>query len=117
LGKTTAIVGPSGSGKTTLLKLLSKLYDPGTGSIKIGNESLKDLNPNTWRKMCGIVMQDGILFNDTIERNITESKSHLPTNKKLLNKAIEMVNLGILYRCLPTSPKMVIGQKKEYFGI
>ncbi len=113
LGKTTAIVGSSGSGKTTLLKLLSKLYNPGTGSIKIGNENLKDLNPDTWRKMCGIVMQDGILFNDTIERNITESKSHLPTNKKLLNKAIEMVNLTNLIEKLPFGIQTRIGEQGQ----
>ncbi len=113
LGKTTAIVGPSGSGKTTLLKLLLMLYNPGTGNIKIGNKSLKDLNPDTWRKMCGIVMQDGILFNDTIERNITESKSYLPTNKKMLNKAIEMVNLTNLIEKLPFGHQTRIGEQGQ----
>src|SRR5690606_23038508 len=66
-GKTTAIVGASGSGKTTLLKLLSMVYNPTEGIILVGKENLKKVNTNSWRKMCGVVLQDGILFNRSEE--------------------------------------------------
>ena len=64
--KTTAIVGASGSGKTTLLKLLMKFYEPNTGEIKLGNTNIKNISPRFWREHCGVVMQDGYVFNDTI---------------------------------------------------
>lgn len=112
-GRTTAIVGPSGSGKTTFLKLLLRLYDPMKGSIKIGQDDLENINPDSWRKLCGIVMQDGILFNDTFERNITESKSHLPTDKNLLKNAIEMANLTSLIDKLPLGFQTRIGEQGQ----
>ncbi len=69
-GRTTAIVGPSGSGKTTLLKLLLGFYPLDNGEIMIGGVSLHSLAPVSWRRRCGVVMQDGFLFSDTIARNI-----------------------------------------------
>ncbi len=70
LGKVTAIVGASGSGKTTLLKLLLRFYEPTAGFIQIGKRLLSDLSPALFRKSCGVVMQDGVIFSDTILRNI-----------------------------------------------
>ena len=69
-GKTTAIVGMSGSGKTTLLKLLLGFYPPNKGEIRVGGNLLERYSINEWRKRCGIVMQDGFIFSDTIARNI-----------------------------------------------
>jgi ATP-binding cassette subfamily B protein len=69
-GKTTAIVGMSGSGKTTLLKLLLGFYPQSKGEIRIGGNLLERYSINEWRKRCGIVMQDGFIFSDTIARNI-----------------------------------------------
>lgn len=113
LGKTTAIVGPSGSGKTTLFKLLLKLYDPVKGKINIGNQELGDLNTERWRKMCGIVMQEGVIFNDTIERNITESQSHLATDMELLRRSIEISNLSGFIEKLPLGLKTKIGEQGQ----
>lgn len=70
-GKMTAIVGMSGSGKTTLLKLLLKFYNPQKGEITIKGESFKHLSQSRWRNLCGVVMQDGYIFADTIARNIS----------------------------------------------
>ncbi len=72
-GKVTAIVGLSGSGKTSLLKLLLGFYTPDTGSITIGNVSLQDYDLREWRKKCGVVMQDGFIYSDSIARNIVPS--------------------------------------------
>lgn len=69
-GKVTAIVGPSGSGKTTLLKLLLKFHDPLEGRVAVGSAGLASLSARTWRSRCGVVMQDGYLFADTIAGNI-----------------------------------------------
>lgn len=78
--KITAIVGASGSGKTTLVKLLLKIYDDYAGEIKIGANidgspskgSLKFnfISHQYWRSLCGPVLQDGYIFNDSIARNI-----------------------------------------------
>ena len=68
--KVTAIVGGSGSGKSTLLKLLVRLYQPSYGVVKLGNMNMKAINLRKWRDICGVVMQDGKLFSDTILNNI-----------------------------------------------
>jgi ATP-binding cassette subfamily B protein len=68
--KVTAIVGGSGSGKSTLLKLLVRLYKPTFGIIKMGNMNVNSINLSRWRSLCGVVMQDGKIFSDTILNNI-----------------------------------------------
>ena len=77
--KVTAIVGASGSGKTTLVKLLLKIYDDYEGEILIGHPDEDDSNGNLrfsminhryWRSLCGAVLQDGYIFNDTVAGNI-----------------------------------------------
>src|SRR5690606_727888 len=69
-GKITAIVGASGSGKTTLMKLLLKFYEPSKGKIFYSHDDISVLSPKSIRENCGVVMQDGYIFSDTIERNI-----------------------------------------------
>ena len=68
--ETTAIVGTSGSGKTTLLKLLLQYYVVNDGAIFVGEKSLTDLDPDSWRQRCGVVLQDGHIFSGTIRFNI-----------------------------------------------
>ena len=68
--KITAIVGGSGSGKSTLLKLLVRLYKPSYGEIKMDTMNVNSINLRQWRDMCGVVMQDGKMFSDTILNNI-----------------------------------------------
>lgn len=68
--KVTAIVGSSGSGKSTLLKLLLKVYKPTKGSISLGNIPFETLSHKAWREKCGVVMQEGYIFNDTVINNI-----------------------------------------------
>jgi ATP-binding cassette subfamily B protein len=68
--KITAIVGTSGSGKTTLMKLLLKFYEPIKGEITIAHQNLNSISPKAWRDKCGVVMQEGYIFSDTIANNI-----------------------------------------------
>lgn len=100
-GKVTAIVGVSGSGKTTLMKLLLKVYPLNAGSIKIGNINLADIDTRSWRQKCGVVMQDGFIFSDTILRNITESDSEVPVDRKRLSESVRIANLEDLISSLP----------------
>lgn len=75
--KVTAIVGGSGSGKSTLLKLLVRLYQPSYGMVKLGDMNMKAINLRKWRDMCGVVMQEGKLFSDTILNNIVLDDEHI----------------------------------------
>jgi len=69
-GKTVAVVGPSGSGKSTLARLLYRFYDVQQGSIRIAGQNIKTLTQTSLRSAIGIVPQDTVLFNDTVEYNI-----------------------------------------------
>ena len=69
-GKVTAIVGASGSGKTTLIKLILGYYSVIEGRICIGSTNINDVNKKWWRRQCGVVMQDGVIFSESIARNI-----------------------------------------------
>jgi len=109
LGKTTAIVGVSGSGKTTLLKLLLKLYPPTGGKILLGDISIDQINSSYWRQVCGVVMQDGHIFNDTLFNNITESDSDNSVDHSRLIESIRLANLEAYVERLPAGLKTVIG--------
>ena len=73
-GTTLAVVGPSGSGKSTLVKLLMRFFDTTEGKIKIGEENIKVFNQSSLRQNIGVVPQDTVLFNESIEYNIQYSK-------------------------------------------
>jgi subfamily B ATP-binding cassette protein MsbA len=80
-GKTIALVGQSGSGKTTLADMIPRFYDTDLGEIKIDGISLKDLEIESLRKQIGVVTQESILFNDTIENNIAFGLDTVDKNK------------------------------------
>jgi ATP-binding cassette subfamily B protein len=100
-GKITAIVGASGSGKTTLLKLLLKFYEPTSGKLAVGNTSLDEISVKTWREKCGVVMQGGFIFADTISRNITESSSEGTIDRERLRLAARIANIEEFIEALP----------------
>ena len=75
--KVTAIVGTSGCGKSTLLKLLVRLYKPTYGEVVMGGMNVMAINLRQWRNMCGVVMQDGKMFSDTIASNIVLDDDHI----------------------------------------
>ncbi len=108
-GKVTAIVGASGSGKTTFLKLLLMIYTPNFGSISLGQEKLTNYSVREWRKKCGVVMQDGFIFGDTIVRNITESDSEGLIDKQRLSLAVKLSNSEDFIKKLPGGLNARIG--------
>lgn len=69
-GKITAIVGESGSGKSTLMKIIMKHYHPTTGEVTVGSSNLTNIDFETWRRACGVVVQGGVLFSTTVAENI-----------------------------------------------
>jgi len=107
--KVTAIVGVSGSGKTTLMKLLLKFYAPNNGQIKIGNHSLEYVSQKTWRHECGVVMQEGYIFNDTIAHNIAVGEDFI--DKKKLAHAVDVANISEFIENLPLSYNTKIGME------
>ena len=106
-GKTTAIVGTSGSGKTTLLKLLLKFYQPSSGRIQVGHAALDQVGQQAWRAACGVVMQDGFIFSDTIARNIAVGDEY-PDVERLLH-ALHVASIREFVEALPQGLNTKIG--------
>lgn len=106
-GKTTAIVGLSGSGKTTLIKLMLGFYPPNGGQVLIGNRSLQRISFKEWRKHCGVVMQEGFIFGDTIANNIAPDGNGIDRERLLY--AVEMANIREFIESLPLKYNTRIG--------
>ncbi|NJK82752.1 MAG: peptidase domain-containing ABC transporter [Saprospiraceae bacterium] len=106
-GKVTAIVGTSGSGKTTLLKLLLKYYPPTEGQIKVGQLDLAMISSDYWRMQCGVVMQEGYIFSDSIARNIALDGEQLDYVR--LEEAAQIANITELIQNLPLGWQTKIG--------
>ncbi|WP_300434149.1 peptidase domain-containing ABC transporter [Christiangramia sp.] len=105
--KITAIVGASGSGKTTLMKLLLNFYKPNEGKILIGNTDLEIVSNKVWRKHCGVVMQEGYIFNNTIAHNIAVGEDYI--NYERLEHATKVANITSYIESLPLRYNTKIG--------
>lgn len=108
-GETTAIVGTSGSGKTTMLKLLLNIYQPTSGAIRMGDIHLSNINSRLWRDKCGVVMQDGYIFNDSIAKNIALGDEII--DKRKLLRAVKVANSQSFVESLPLGYNTKIGQE------
>lgn len=108
-GKVTAIVGASGSGKTTLIKLLLGFYPIEEGHIMIGKKDINNLNKKLWRRKCGVVMQEGFIFSDSIARNIAITDSEI--DKGRLLKASQMARIHDDIMSLPLKYNTIIGSE------
>jgi ATP-binding cassette subfamily B protein len=108
-GKTTAIVGRSGSGKTTLLKLLLNFYEPSDGTIRVGDVLMRNLSNRIWREKCGVVMQEGYIFNDTIARNVALGDEII--DKEKLLRAVKVANIQSFIEALPLGYNTKIGSE------
>ena len=107
--KITAIVGSSGSGKTTLMKLLLKFYEPVSGDISLNTTNLKHLSPKAWRDKCGVVMQEGYIFSDTIASNIAVGEDNI--DKQKLKHAVTVANIKEFIDTLPLGFNTKIGME------
>ncbi len=106
-GKVTAIVGSSGSGKSTLLKMLVSFYQPTLGSIMVNDHELSGVSPRWWRSQCGVVMQEGFIFSDTIAKNISVSDENVDQQK--LMHAVNTANIESFIKELPLGFNTKIG--------
>lgn len=107
-GKITAIVGTSGSGKTTLIKLLLGYYPVLNGEIIIGKTNINDLNVKWWRRQCGVVMQDGVIFSESIARNIAVDDGEI--DRERLLQAVKIANIKDYIMGLPLKYDTLIGR-------
>ena len=106
--KVTAIVGASGSGKTTLIRLMLGYYPVLEGTINIGNTDINKLNKKWWRRQCGVVMQDGVIFSESIARNIAVDDGDI--DKERLLKAAEIACIKDYIMALPLKFNTKIGR-------
>ncbi|MCM1142520.1 MAG: peptidase domain-containing ABC transporter [Muribaculum sp.] len=107
-GKVTAIVGASGSGKTTLIKLMLGYYPVMSGSISIAGRNINEYNLKWWRRHCGVVMQDGVIFSESIARNIAVDDSDIDIEQ--LEKAARIANIHDYVMGLPLKYNTQIGR-------
>lgn len=107
-GKVTAIVGTSGSGKTTLIKLLLGYYEVSEGNITIAGHNINDYNLKWWRQQCGVVMQDGVIFSESIARNIAVADGEIDVVR--MEEAARMSHIYDFIMSLPLRFHTKIGR-------
>ena len=107
-GKVTAIVGASGSGKTTLIKLMLGYYQVMAGSISIAGRNINEYNLKWWRRHCGVVMQDGVIFSESIARNIAVDDGEIDVER--LEQAARIANIHDYVMGLPLKYNTLIGR-------
>ena len=106
--KVTAIVGESGSGKTTMIKLILGFYSHYEGQIYIEGKELRQINLKYWRRKCGVVMQDGVIFSESIARNIAVDDGDIDVPR--LKKAAQMACIYDFILSLPLKFETIIGR-------
>ncbi len=108
-GRTVAIVGPSGSGKSTIARLLFRFYDVGSGRILIDGQDIRSVTQRSLRAAIGIVPQDTVLFNDTIEYNLLYGRpSAAPVEAR---RAAELAHIAESVMRMPDGYKTVVGER------
>lgn len=107
-GKVTAIVGASGSGKTTLIKMLLGFYKPLAGRVTVNGVDFAGMDLDSWRDRCGVVMQDGVIFAESIERNIACGDDDVDPAR--LDEAARAANVAEFVATLPKGYKTRIGR-------
>jgi ATP-binding cassette subfamily B protein len=108
-GTTTAVVGHSGSGKSTLSRLLYRFYEVNSGSITIDGQDLRDITQHSLRHAIGIVPQDTVLFNDTIEYNIAYGRPG--ASKDEIIAAARAASIHDFIASLPDGYETMVGER------
>jgi ATP-binding cassette subfamily B protein len=105
----TALVGPSGAGKTTITALVSRLYDPNEGSVRIGGFDLTDVTQESLHDAVGVVTQDAHLFHDTIRENLSYARPGV-TEEELI-EACRAAQIWELISVLPDGLDTIVGDR------
>ncbi len=108
-GTMLALVGPSGSGKTTISQLISRLYDPSQGEIRIGQVNIKDVVRADLRDTIGVVSQDSHLFHDSIKTNLKYAKEDATDDE--IWRALESAQISDFVKSLPDKLETIVGDR------
>jgi ATP-binding cassette, subfamily B, bacterial len=108
-GQLTALVGPSGAGKTTITALVSRLYDPDEGAVRIGGQDLRDVTLDSLHDAVGVVTQDAHMFHDTIRANLSYARPEA-TEAELI-AACRAAQIWELIAALPDELDTVVGDR------
>jgi ATP-binding cassette, subfamily B, bacterial len=114
-GQTVAIVGPSGSGKTTLMALLMRFHDPQRGCIEIDGRDLRGIKQSSLRRQIGVVLQDPLLFNDSIRANIAYGRPS--ATEEEIRRAAEAANAAEFIARLPNGYDMRVGERGALLSV
>jgi ATP-binding cassette subfamily B protein len=113
-GKLTALVGPSGAGKTTITHLVPRLYDPNSGTVRIGSHDVRDVTLNSLHSAIGVVPQEAHLFHDTLRANLLYARPD--ATEQDLRQACEAARIWDLLSSLPDGLDTVAGDRGYRFS-
>lgn len=108
-GERVGIVGPSGAGKSSIVRLLLRAYDPQAGCVRIGNQALREMDPEQVRQQIAVVAQDTYLFYGTIDDNLRLGRPDATTEQ--VEAAARAANAHDFIQALPDGYKTVIGER------
>ncbi|HUN43374.1 MAG TPA: ABC transporter ATP-binding protein [Acetobacteraceae bacterium] len=108
-GEHVGVVGPSGSGKSSIVRLLLRLYDPQSGSVRIDGQDLRALDPDALRRMVAVVSQDTVLFHGTIDDNLRLGRPD--ASEAEVVAAARAANAHDFIMALPHDYDTVIGER------
>jgi ATP-binding cassette subfamily B protein len=108
-GKTVAVVGLSGCGKSTLVRLLFRLYEPDSGTVRVAGRSISEMSLETLRGAIAVVPQDTVLFNDTIAYNIGVGRAG--STRAEIEHAAKLAHLGAFIASLPEGYETIVGER------
>ncbi|MEQ9446338.1 MAG: ATP-binding cassette domain-containing protein, partial [Rhodospirillaceae bacterium] len=108
-GKSVAIVGPTGSGKSTIGRLLFRMYDVTSGCIKIDGQDISQVTQDSLRENIGIVPQDTVLFNNTLDYNLSYAKPG--SDKSRIEDAARMAHIDTFIAALPDGYETLVGER------
>src|SRR5215471_246602 len=105
----TALVGPSGAGKTTITHLVSRLYDPDEGSVRVGGTDIRDVTLQSLHDAVGVVTQDAHLYHDTIRANLLYARPG--ATEEELTEACRAAQIWDLITALPDRLNTIVGDR------
>jgi len=108
-GQLVALVGPSGAGKTTISQLVTRMYDVGAGTVRVGGQDVRDVTMQSLRDAVGVVTQDAHMFHDTIRTNLLYARPEATEGE--LWQALESAQVGPLVRALPDGLDTLVGDR------